>query len=749
MNEKNFNSDNDLIFKRLTANKPDINPIKLPNINKSLSSLSLNLSTEVKKDLNKEPNLRNNLSKLNLNPKLFKILNSEILKGIKYKKINSTKNQLFGKLANNIANKKMKNYFYYDSNLYNNNDENKNENKNENIEDLLKKTNKRLYFNQKLIIEKIIKKQKNLLLFNHDNSKNHDSLNNNNNFNDKSLSGNNSDRNLSFNNKYENRKIKLDLKNIRYHSPLNSLNSLLKNKIIYKNIIKNYKKNTIEGFENSIISMNPILKYQIIHEYENNLNLAQKINILPYIPKTIDNTQKVNNTNDKLNINILSDSDIEKAENINELNKNSKSYLLNNYFQYPKKNFPESRAQFSFSQEGKEYILFGGFNSNRQSKIWKFNPDNKTWSTIEIIGPSNDNNRSGHTGVLRYRNLYIFGGKLINNLLYRDLAIFSLDSKKWTYPKIESNKTIYLRKNHIACSIGNQMFIYGGINEEEKYLNDVYLLSYKLLKWSTPFINKRVDIPSIAYHSCCLIIPEKIRNNSKFNIYRSEDNLEDANISENIREKGLYIFGGKICDGEKIRFNKDLYLLKICRNPLEWTILITSGIGPCERYGCSMSYYERGNFLVIHGGKNTIALNDTFLLDLFNLNWMKVEYFNKMKKIPERYFHQSIIDNNNLFIFGGANDESFLGSEMLIIELDSNWKCLKKTDEINYIRMIKRRKNIYNNIDYNYNLSFQEIKSYENKEKTKRINEKYKNNEDKEKEENGKKANLKLLISKI
>ena len=237
------------------------------------------------------------------------------------------------------------------------------------------------------------------------------------------------------------------------------------------------------------------------------------------------------------------------------------------------------------------------------------------------------------------------------------------------------------------------MLIHGGINEEGNYLSDFYLLSYKPLKWNIPIIKTKIKFPNIAYHSCCLVIPEKIRNNTKFNIYKSIVDLNDIDINENIKIKGLYIFGGKIIEREKIIFNKNLYILKICKNPLEWIIPKMSGIPPCGRFGCSMSYYERGNFIVIHGGKNNSILNDTFLLDLFSLNWIEVEYFNKIKEIPGRYFHQSVIDGNNLFIFGGTNDENFIGSEMLIIELNSTWKCLKERNEINFIRMMKKRNN--------------------------------------------------------
>ena len=138
-------------------------------------------------------------------------------------------------------------------------------------------------------------------------------------------------------------------------------------------------------------------------------------------------------------------------------------------------------------------------------------------------------------------------------------------------------------------------------------------------------------------------------------------------------------------------------------------------------------FYETGNFLVIHGGKNIYPLNDTFLLDLFSLNWLEVEYFNKIKNIPGRYFDQSINNGNNLFIFGGNNDENFLGSEMLIIELDSNWKCLKEIDEINYMRMIKNKNKKKNDIKNDLNNSNKDFNDLDNKTKIKQIykNQKY------------------------
>ena len=78
------------------------------------------------------------------------------------------------------------------------------------------------------------------------------------------------------------------------------------------------------------------------------------------------------------------------------------------------------------------------------------------------------------------------------------------------------------------------------------------------------------------------------------------------------------------------------------------------------RYFHSMSYYERGNFLIIHGGRNDLnsdlfALTDTFIFDLEFLEWHRVVLYSNIEgfKIMARCAHKSVVHNNRLIIFGG------------------------------------------------------------------------------------------------
>ena len=63
-----------------------------------------------------------------------------------------------------------------------------------------------------------------------------------------------------------------------------------------------------------------------------------------------------------------------------------------------------------------------------------------------------------------------------------------------------------------------------------------------------------------------------------------------------------------------------------------------------------MNYYEEGNYLIVHGGRNDFSidmfsLNDTFILELNRLEWVNVKIIFDSPKIEiyKRCGHQAII----------------------------------------------------------------------------------------------------------
>ena len=186
-----------------------------------------------------------------------------------------------------------------------------------------------------------------------------------------------------------------------------------------------------------------------------------------------------------------------------------------------------------------------------------------------------------------------------------------------------------------------------------------------------------------------------------------EKNGYDSNL---VKERGLYIFGGK--SKEEGGLSNELWILLLGRKPLEWIKPETKGTPPTPRYFHSMSFYEKGNFLIIHGGRNdeesdTFALNDTYIFDLENFDWLKVELYSHIHdfKILSRCGHQSVVYSNKLIIFGGMNNNNYLGSALLIVNLDFYYfPKMKSTEEI----MIEKLKN---NNDLESKHKIQKLKS--------------------------------------
>jgi hypothetical protein len=72
------------------------------------------------------------------------------------------------------------------------------------------------------------------------------------------------------------------------------------------------------------------------------------------------------------------------------------------------------------------------------------------------------------------------------------------------------------------------MFIHGGIDDDENYLDDCYLLNLSPLKWHPVIVDPDCEQPTLAWHSSCLVLPAEQRLSGKLKIYT----LPEINISK-------------------------------------------------------------------------------------------------------------------------------------------------------------------------------------------------------------------------
>ena len=450
--------------------------------------------------------------------------------------------------------------------------------------------------------------------------------------------------------------IKIGVNQMEYPNPIKSLGIIRNNHYIYSELNKNNLTRQSESFNKQIEEINHI---NLIYGKK-----MPKVHITDILLKEPSNIPLINIAKKKKSVNILSY--LEKAK---------KDLKFFSYYKYPVKNFPEGREQFSICRQDNDIIITGGISTKMKTlAIWRLNLTTLEWKKVKTDNPIE--NRYGHTALSMNNKLYIFGGKTkyLNTSYMNNLDIFSFTERKIINCQINGEKPEN-RKSHIAIFVGPQMLIHGGINVDGKILDDSYLFNMHTLTWNKCIINKICEHPKLWGHACCLVIPGQILYNPKFSIYSFPE--FDTVKKKNIKKKGLFVFGGK---SNEDGLSNQLWILLMGKKPLEWLKVDTKGKPPIARYFHTMNFYERGNYVIIHGGRNDIfsdksALNDTFLLNLENFEWLEVKLYSNVSNfnVVNRCGHQSIIYSDKLIILGGMNNNNYLGSSLLIINLDFSY----------------------------------------------------------------------------
>ena len=450
--------------------------------------------------------------------------------------------------------------------------------------------------------------------------------------------------------------IKIGVNQMEYPNPIKSLGIIRNNHYIYSELNKNNLTRQSESFNKQIEEINHI---NLIYGKK-----MPKVHITDILLKEPSNIPLINIAKKKKSVNILSY--LEKAK---------KDLKFFSYYKYPVKNFPEGREQFSICRQDNDIIITGGISTKMKTlAIWRLNLTTLEWKKVKTDNPIE--NRYGHTALSMNNKLYIFGGKTkyLNTSYMNNLDIFSFTERKIINCQINGEKPEN-RKSHIAIFVGPQMLIHGGINVDGKILDDSYLFNMHTLAWNKCIINKICEHPKLWGHACCLVIPGQILYNPKFSIYSFPE--FDTVKKKNIKKKGLFVFGGKTNEDG---LSNQLWILLMGKKPLEWLKVDTKGKPPIARYFHTMNFYERGNYVIIHGGRNDIfsdksALNDTFLLNLENFEWLEVKLYSNISNfnVANRCGHQSIIYSDKLIILGGMNNNNYLGSSLLIINLDFSY----------------------------------------------------------------------------
>ena len=518
----------------------------------------------------------------------------------------------------------------------------------------------------------------------------------------------------NFNNSLYNKTfMTVSVKNNFYENPFHSFNILRKNDKIAHDIIK---KNIFRQQAVFKQAMNQIKSNKVF--YRKKMPFMKISTLMPSLKKEYAFLSlkappvEINSTNNNNDNNAKSD---EKKNNNNSnnytKNKPSKNYKSENgkldnpytklicLYQYSNKNFPESREQFSLlCNENNLYLVGGKSCIYTQEQIWVCDMSTISWSKIKSINDSYV--RFGHTAVFDRSGtkIYLYGGRTKYNqypdtnflekaYVYCGIEYYDIKTKEFNKPVMSYRMQPEHRRNHIAELIGTDLVIMGGLNENNEILNDVYSLNLNFPtgikeRWKEVDIASSSDIetPYLFGHASALAVQNAVAKCNKFSLYKYPDDEKVYKLGvliDKIKIKGLYIFGGKYKAVGTGGLSNDLYVLVVGKKPCVWRKIESAGTPPPPRYFHSMSYYEKGNLLIVHGGRNDLsndsfALNDTYIFDLEFLEWHKVTLYSNIEgfKVMPRCAHKSVVHNNRLIIFGGMNNQSYIGSCLFIIRLD-------------------------------------------------------------------------------
>lgn len=353
----------------------------------------------------------------------------------------------------------------------------------------------------------------------------------------------------------------------------------------------------------------------------------------------------------------------------------------------PTQYHPFSRDQFALTiTEDDVIFIFGGVQGKKLSDLWSFElnskSDNLKWQKII---PVNDDYspipRYGHSMVYYDNHLYIFGGCIKENYWRgreENISVYDILNKQYSYPNCQNYKNVPWRRNHLGIGIGYTMLVFGGIDDDEKYLNDMWIFDIQKYKWSPLLFRSKLRIPQIAFHSGCLVIKNNsVMLHTQLSIYKLPE-VGGKSRGSKPKLEGVYVFGGMDKDGN---YSNTLWCIRIGTKPVDVIYLKAFGKPPIPRMSCGICYLNELNLIVIHGGKNdTIEnneiLNDIMLLDLETFNWIRPVY--KEEDFKPVCGHVNFGYANSIYILGGFNNSGFAKFDFYSIEFD----FLKRDEDI-------------------------------------------------------------------
>lgn len=149
-----------------------------------------------------------------------------------------------------------------------------------------------------------------------------------------------------------------------------------------------------------------------------------------------------------------------------------------------------------FSREFKQMYIFGGFIAGeRTNQLIIYSFKDRSWARVKIGGPS-PCPRNGHSACIFNNCMYIFGGRNNDNKKLNDIWKYEILKQEWTQISMENRDedptwSVPLERSGHSCDVyGQYMVVFGGFYDLTKELNDLYLFDFVTERWIPIFVEE-------------------------------------------------------------------------------------------------------------------------------------------------------------------------------------------------------------------------------------------------------------------
>jgi len=301
--------------------------------------------------------------------------------------------------------------------------------------------------------------------------------------------------------------------------------------------------------------------------------------------------------------------------------------------------------------------------------------------------------REGQVGVCWRNSLYVFGGGSSGGTQQRDLWSLDLDSAKWTdSTTADATNGPSARTGACAAVVDGRMWVFGGLDMERGFLNDLYCFSIAEGAWEQ--VHATGNGPTPRDKSAVCVHGKKLYFFGGFGPVEAEvefdampkkgDALDKAlgaqeeneNESEDEEEQD---------EGPSMSFSWFNDLFSFDTETKEWKQIGATGQIPSPRAAFGMDTV--GSSIYLFGGRDqNKRQNDLYVLDTTTTSWSKPTTFGI--KPAERSFHTftslAPAGKQQLLLFGGLSSREELLNDVHIFDVASfAWVQPATNGEIN------------------------------------------------------------------